>query len=55
MLSGSKPELGEYGAEFAGLGPARYTVELVGLATIDVDLPSGQFVLVEFRQERVNP
>jgi hypothetical protein len=51
MLSGSKPELGEYGAEFAGLGPARYTVELVGLAQIDVDLPSGQFVLVEFRQE----
>jgi hypothetical protein len=51
QLTGSKPELGNYATEFAGLGPGRYRVELVDLATFEVDLPSGQFILVEFRQE----
>lgn len=55
QFTGSKPELGDYSAEFGGLGPGRYVIELVDLAEFAVDLPSGQFILVEFRYDPVNP
>jgi hypothetical protein len=55
QFTGSKPELGEHSTEFGALGPGRYVVELVDLAEFAVDLPSGQFILVEFRYDPVNP
>lgn len=47
-LTGSKPELGEGAAEFAGLAPGEYIVTLVGLAEMRVTLPSDTFSLVQF-------
>jgi hypothetical protein len=55
QMTGTKVELGEYGVEFGGLGPGEYIVELVDLAELRVNLESGQFILVEFRYEPVNP
>ncbi|RME98174.1 MAG: hypothetical protein D6768_17925, partial [Chloroflexi bacterium] len=52
--TGTKPELGDYATEFGGLPPGEYEVELIGLATFKVTLEGGQFVLVEFRFDRLN-
>ncbi|MCB0172475.1 MAG: hypothetical protein KDJ97_18160 [Anaerolineae bacterium] len=48
LLTGSKPELGNYAVEFGGLAQGEYTIELVDLTEYRVQLESGQFVLVEF-------
>jgi hypothetical protein len=49
-LSGSKPEYGEYAAEFGGLHQGEYSVELEGLgASLPVQLGPGAFMVVEFR------
>jgi hypothetical protein len=55
QLTGSKPELGEYATEFGGLSPGDYIVELVDLAKFEVNLGGGQFLLIEFRYDFVNP
>jgi hypothetical protein len=50
-LSGSKPELGPYAAEFAGILPGRYVVTPVGSgATVTVDVDGTDIVVVEFKQ-----
>ena len=54
QYTGSKPELGEYAVEFGGLAQGKYTVVLVDLAQIDVQLGPDQFMLVEFRYGPVN-
>ena len=54
QFTGSKPELGEYAVEFGGLAQGKYTVVLVDLAEIDVQLGPDQFMLVEFRYGPVN-
>ena len=51
QLTGTKVELGDYSAEFGGLGPGEYLVELVDLAELRVTLEPGQFILVEFRPD----
>jgi hypothetical protein len=55
QLTGTKVELGEYATEFSGLAQGEYTVELVNLAELKVNLAPGQFILVEFRYDFVNP
>ncbi len=50
QLTGTKPELGNFSTEFAGLGEGDYTVELQNLAELEVTLGPGEFVLVEFQQ-----
>jgi hypothetical protein len=51
-LTGSKPEYGQYAAEFGSLGAGDYTVELEGLSTpLPVRLQPGGFLLVEFRHD----
>ena len=55
QLTGSKVELGEYATEFGGLAPGEYIVELVDLAQLKVNLLPGEFMLVEFRYDFVNP
>lgn len=55
QLTGTKPELGDYATEFGGLAQGDYTVELVGLAELKVNLGPDQFILVEFRYDFVNP
>lgn len=55
QLTGTKPELGNFGTEFGGLGPGDYRVELVGLAELEVTLEPGEFVLVEFWEGVVDP
>ena len=55
QLTGSKVELGEYAAEFGGLAPGEYVIELVDLAELKVNLQPGEFMLVEFRYDFVNP
>lgn len=55
QLTGTKPELGEYATEFGGLSPGEYEVELVDLAEFKVNLGGGQFLLIEFRYDFVNP
>jgi hypothetical protein len=55
QLTGTKLELGEYATEFGGLSQGEYIVELVDLAELKVYLESGQFMLVEFRYDFVNP
>lgn len=55
QLTGTKPELGEYSAEFGGLATGKYTVELLGLAQLEVNLGPGQFMLIEFRYDLVKP
>jgi hypothetical protein len=55
QLTGTKPELGDYATEFGGLGPGNYIVELLGISVITVTLPPGDFMLVEFRYDFVNP
>ena len=51
QLTGTKPELGDFSTEFAGLAQGEYVVVLVGLADITVDLGPDEFVLVEFRYD----
>lgn len=53
QLTGTKPELGDYATEFAGLAPGEYIVELADLAEFKVTLEGGQYVLVEFRYDVV--
>lgn len=55
QLTGTKPELGEYATEFGGLATGEYIIELVDLAKFKVNLGPGQFMLVEFRYDLVNP
>ncbi|MCL4300925.1 MAG: hypothetical protein KJ077_34650 [Anaerolineae bacterium] len=55
QLTGSKPELGDYATEFGGLATGEYIIELVDLAELKVNLGPGQFMLVEFRYDFVNP
>ncbi len=55
LLTGTKPELGDYATEFGGLAQGEYIVELVGLAEFKVTLGPDQFLLVEFRYDFVNP
>ena len=55
QLTGTKAELGEYATEFGGLAQGEYVVELVDLAELKVNLLSGEFMLVEFRYDFVNP
>ena len=55
QLTGTKLELGEYATEFGGLSQGEYIVELVDLAELKVYMESGQFMLVEFRYDFVNP
>ncbi len=52
-LTGIKPELGQYGVEFAGMAQGQYTVSLVGLADFSFRLQADQYVLVEFRYDFV--
>jgi hypothetical protein len=55
QLTGTKPELGDYATEFGGLAQGSYTVELVDLATVEIELGAGEFMLVEFRYDFVTP
>jgi len=55
QLTGTKVELGDYSTEFGGLGPGVYTVVLLDLAELEITLEPGQFALVEFRYDPVNP
>ncbi|MBI1879311.1 MAG: hypothetical protein HYR94_14025 [Chloroflexi bacterium] len=55
QLTGSKPELGDYATEFGALATGEYLIELVDLAEMRVNLGPGQFMLVEFRYDFVNP
>lgn len=55
QLTGSKPELGEWGTEFGGVAQGEYVVELVGLAEFPVSLGPDQYVLVEFRYDFIDP
>jgi hypothetical protein len=55
QLTGTKPELGDYATEFGGLATGEYIIELVDLAELRVNLGPGQFMLVEFRYDPVNP
>jgi hypothetical protein len=54
LLTGTKPELGDYATEFGGLATGEYIVELVDLAELKVMLGPDQFMLVEFRYDFVN-
>jgi hypothetical protein len=50
-LSGSKPELGPYAAEFAGLSPGRYIVAPQGVGvTVTVEADGTDIIVVEFVQ-----
>jgi hypothetical protein len=55
QMTGTKIELGEYSTEFGGLAPGEYTIELVDLAKLKVNLQPGEFMLVEFRYDFINP
>ncbi len=55
LLTGTKPELGDYATEFGGLATGEYIVELVDLAELKVTLGPDQFMLVEFRYDFVSP
>jgi hypothetical protein len=55
QLTGTKPELGEYATEFGALATGDYIIELVDLTKMEVHLGPGQFMLVEFRYDLVNP
>jgi hypothetical protein len=55
LLTGTKPELGEYGAEFGGLAQGEYEAELVGLAKFKFFLEGDQYLLIEFRYDFINP
>jgi hypothetical protein len=51
LLSGSKPELGPYAAEFAGLMAGRYIIAPQGLnATVTVEADGTDIIVVEFVQ-----
>ena len=53
LPSGSKPELGPYAAEFAGLMPGRYIIAPEGLgATVTVEGDGTDVIVVEFVQVR---
>jgi hypothetical protein len=54
QLTGTKPELGDYATEFGALATGEYTIELVDLAEMTVNLGPGQFMLVEFRYDFAN-
>lgn len=47
-VTGSKPEYGDFSAEFAGLSTGEYTVELVGLGSTTVSLEADHFMRVRF-------
>jgi hypothetical protein len=50
-LSGSKPELGPYAAEFAGLSPGRYIIAPQGTAaSVTVEADGTDVIVVEFVQ-----
>ena len=52
--TGSKPEYGEYAAEFSPLGPGHYMVEPEGLGLwADVELTGLEVVWIEFRRKSV--
>ncbi len=53
QMTGTKEELGQYAAEFGGLAPGEYIVQLVDLAEIKVNLQPGEFILVEFKYDFV--
>ena len=55
QLTGTKIELGQYATEFGGLAPGEYIIELTDLAEIKVNLLPGEFLLVEFRYDFINP
>jgi hypothetical protein len=58
LLSGSKPEVGPYAAEFAGLSPGRYVISPQGLgATLTVEADGTDIIVVEFVQvqKQVSP
>jgi hypothetical protein len=55
QLTSTKPELGEYTTEFGALATGEYIIELAGLAELTINLEPGQFMLVEFRHDFVNP
>jgi hypothetical protein len=51
QLSGSKPELGPYATEFAGLSPGRYVIAPEGTgATVTVEGDGTDIIVVEFVQ-----
>ncbi len=51
LLSGSKPEVGPYAAEFAGLMPGKYVISPEGLgATLMVEGDGTDIIVVEFVQ-----
>lgn len=51
VLSGSKPELGPYGAEVAGLSPGRYVIAPQGIgATVTVEADGTDVIVVQFAQ-----
>lgn len=51
LLSGSKPELGPYAAEFAGLTPGRYVIAPQGIgASVTVEADGTDVIVVEFVQ-----
>ena len=51
LPSGSKPELGPYAAEFAGLTPGRYIIAPQGIgATVTVEADGTDIIVVEFVQ-----
>lgn len=47
-LTGSKPEYGDFSAEFTGLSTGEYTIELVGLGSTTVSLETDHFMRVRF-------
>ncbi|MDM8520686.1 hypothetical protein QUF64_11595 [Anaerolineales bacterium HSG6] len=55
LLTGTKPELGEYGVEFGAIAEGEYIVELVGLAELTITVEGNQYVLVEFRYDFIAP
>lgn len=55
VLTGTKPELGEYGVEFGGTAQGEYTIALVDLAEFTFQLEADQYVLIEFRYDFITP
>lgn len=51
LLSGSKPEVGPYAAEFAGLSPGRYVISPEGVGvTLTVEADGTDIIVVKFVQ-----
>jgi hypothetical protein len=55
LFTGTKAELGDYAVEFGGLAQGEYTINLVDLAELTVNLGPNQYMLVEFRYDFVQP